>query len=100
RGTLAISCLDSYREAGVPAAAILRAMTTNAARLLGVEQERGAIQVGLAADLIAVPANPLENIDALKRVIFVMKDGRVFQRADPARGTPRGQRPEVRRDEP
>jgi imidazolonepropionase-like amidohydrolase len=100
RGTLAISCLDSYREAGVPAAAILRAMTTNAARLLGVEQERGAIQVGLAADLIAVPANPLEDIDALKRVIFVMKDGRVFQRADPARGTPRGQRPGARRDEP
>jgi hypothetical protein len=36
----------------------------------------------------------------LKRVLFVMKDGRVFQRADPARGTPRGQRPGARRDEP
>jgi imidazolonepropionase-like amidohydrolase len=88
RGTLAISCLDSYREAGLSPPAILRAMTTNAARLLGVDQERGAIKEGLAADIIAVPANPLEDIDALKRVIFVMKNGQVFKAANPARGEP------------
>jgi imidazolonepropionase-like amidohydrolase len=61
-------------------------MTGNAARLLGVDHERGAIRAGLAADLIAVPDNPLENIQALKRVMFVMKNGRVI-RSDTARAT-------------
>ena len=53
-------------------------MTINAARLLGVENERGAIKPGLAADIIATAANPLDDIDALKEVSFVMKDGRII----------------------
>lgn len=36
--------------------------------------------MGLAADLIAMRANPLEDIDALRTVSFVMKDGVVFKR--------------------
>jgi imidazolonepropionase-like amidohydrolase len=79
RGTLAISYLDSYTEAGVPAKEILRMMTTNAARLLGVEKERGALKPGMYADLIAVSGNPLDNINALKKVSFVMKNGVVFK---------------------
>ena len=43
------------------------------------EDERGPIRVGLAADLIAVVGNPLERIDALREVQFVMKDGVVFK---------------------
>jgi imidazolonepropionase-like amidohydrolase len=46
RGSLAITWIDSYVAAGLPPAAIVRAMTTNAARLLGVERERGAIRPG------------------------------------------------------
>jgi imidazolonepropionase-like amidohydrolase len=57
------------------------ALTTNAARLLGVDKERGAIRPGTAADLIAPPENPLENINALKQVSFVMKNGTVFKHA-------------------
>ncbi|HEY3203214.1 MAG TPA: amidohydrolase family protein [Thermoanaerobaculia bacterium] len=79
RGTLSISFIDSFVEAGVPPREILRAMTTNAAKLLGVEKERGAIQPGLAADLIATAENPLERIETLKKVTFVMKDGRVVK---------------------
>lgn len=82
RGTLAISGIDPWVEAGVPPKALLQAMTTNAARLLGVDKERGAIRVGLAADIIAMPDNPLENANALKRITFVMKDGAVFKRVD------------------
>lgn len=79
RGTLAAEYVDSWVEAGVPAKDTLRAMTVNAARLLGVDAERGAIRPGLAADIIATPENPLDNIQAVRKVTFVMKDGAVFR---------------------
>ena len=79
RGTLAAEYVDSWVEAGVPAKDTLQAMTINAARLLGVDRARGAIKAGLAADIIAMPENPLENIQAVRRVTFVMKDGSVFK---------------------
>jgi imidazolonepropionase-like amidohydrolase len=80
RGDVAMEYIDSFREAGIGAPDILRAMTTHAAALLGVENERGTIRVGMAADLVATPANPLDDIDGLKRIDFVMKDGRVWRR--------------------
>jgi imidazolonepropionase-like amidohydrolase len=58
---------------------MLRAMTINAARLLGVDGKRGTIKPGLAADIIATPENPLDNIQAVRKVSFVMKDGSVFR---------------------
>ncbi len=79
RGAVSLSVIDSWVEAGVPAADILRAMTTNAAELLNVSRDRGAIKVGQAADLIAVSGNPLSDITALKRVAFVMKDGKIVR---------------------
>jgi len=79
RGTLAIGYIDSFVEAGVPNRDILRAMTTYAARLLGVEKERGALAPGMYADIIAVPENPLDNIQTLKQVSFVMKNGKVYK---------------------
>ena len=66
-------------EAGVPAADTLRAMTVNAARLLGVDKERGFLKPGMAADIIATPENPIEDIRTLKRVSFVMKEGAVIK---------------------
>ncbi|HKR01156.1 MAG TPA: amidohydrolase family protein [Pyrinomonadaceae bacterium] len=79
RGTEAISGIDVWVMAGIPPRVTLQAMTVNAARLLGVDKQRGAIRQGMAADIIATPENPLENINALKQVSFVMKDGRVFK---------------------
>jgi len=67
--------VDSFKEAGIASSEILRAMTTRAAVLLGVEKERGALRVGMAADLVATPADPLKDIDGLKQIDFVMKDG-------------------------
>jgi imidazolonepropionase-like amidohydrolase len=77
RGSIAASYLDSYVEAGVPAKTILQAMTINAARLIGVEKERGAIRPGMAADIIATSGNPLEDIGVLKHVTFVMRNGEI-----------------------
>ena len=79
RGTLTITWVDSYKEAGMPIRSILQAMTINAARLLGVDNERGLIRVGLAADIIAMPGDPATDIDALKKVDFVMKNGQVVR---------------------
>jgi imidazolonepropionase-like amidohydrolase len=79
RGTLSIGYLDTWMEAGVAPTDILRALTTNAARLLGVDKERGALRPGLAADIVATPENPLDNIQTLKKVSFVMKDGAIIK---------------------
>jgi imidazolonepropionase-like amidohydrolase len=79
RGMQALEYIDSFTEAGVPAPEILRAMTTNAATLLGVEKQRGALKPGMAADLIAVTGNPLNDINVLKKVSFVMRKGIIYR---------------------
>ena len=80
RGEVAIEFIETWKAAGIPNADILRAMTISGYRVSETEKTRGPIKVGLAADLIAVPGNPLEQIDALRDVRFVMKDGMVFKR--------------------
>ncbi len=86
RGSLAITWIDSYLDAGLSPRAILQAMTINAARLLGVERERGTIRPGMAADIIAAPGDPLADPRLLKQVHFVMKDGKVVK----GKATPQG----------
>lgn len=56
----------------------IRTATTIAAELLEVD-DRGRIEAGLLADIVAVPGNPLENIDVMENVGFVMKDGRIYK---------------------
>lgn len=58
-----------------PATAIVAA-TTNAAELLGLKDQVGALRPGMAADLIAVSGDPLTDVRALKAVRFVMKGGK------------------------
>ena len=79
RGTAALSLIDTWVQATIPAKDILQAFTINAAILLGIEKERGSVQPGYFADIIATPDNPLENIQSLKKVSFVMKEGKVYK---------------------
>jgi len=79
RGEVALSYIDSFVEAGIPAADILKIMTINAAQLLGIEKVRGTIAPGLYCDLIVTEDNPLENIQTLKKISFVMKNGLVYK---------------------
>jgi imidazolonepropionase-like amidohydrolase len=79
RGEVCLEFLKTWTDAGIPNADILRAMTTNGYKVSGTEQTRGPIKAGFIADLIAVPGNPLEDVNALKQVQFVMKDGLVFK---------------------
>ena len=79
RGSMAMTWIESWKEAGIPPQVLLQAMTINAARLMGIESTRGALRPGMAADIIATRGDPLQDMDALRSVVFVMKDGRVIK---------------------
>jgi imidazolonepropionase-like amidohydrolase len=66
-------------DLGMKPAAALRAATASAADLLGLGQTIGTLQPGKAADVIAVPGNPLADIHVMEKVKFVMKGGQVFR---------------------
>ncbi len=66
-----------------PMQAIVSASSV-AARALGLHDRIGAIAPGLGADLIAVQGDPLTDITALRRVVFVMKGGTVYRHVAPS----------------
>lgn len=80
RGQVVIDFLKSWKDADIPAKEILKIMTINGYQVTDIYSKRGPIKVGLPADLIAVRENPLENIDTLRDVRFVMKDGIFFKK--------------------
>ena len=80
RGEVAIEFLETWKAAAIPPADILRAMTVTGYKVSETLDKRGLIKPGLAADLIAVPGNPLQNIDDLRNVQFVLKNGLVFKK--------------------
>jgi imidazolonepropionase-like amidohydrolase len=80
RADLMFDYLAVWRAAGVPPADILRAMTSDAAELLRINKVRGSVAAGLSADLVATPGNPLDDIENLRKIDFVMKDGKVVRR--------------------
>ncbi len=67
-----------YVKLGMSPAEALRTGTVNAADLLSLN-DRGVIAAGKLADLVAVPGNPLEDITATERVVFVMQAGKVLK---------------------
>ena len=80
RGQVVIDFLKSWKDAGIPDKEILKIMTVNGYLVSDIYDKRGPIAVGMPADLIAVRENPLEKIDALRDVRYVMKDGIFFKR--------------------
>lgn len=79
RGKLSIDTVDEWKMTGISSVSILQALTTNAAKLLGIEKTRGWIKSGFRADIIAVRDNPLEKIETVKDVVFVMRNGKVYK---------------------
>jgi len=61
-----------------PMDAITAATSLNA-KIMGWEADVGSLETGKFADVVAVPGNPLEDITALERVLFVMKGGEIFR---------------------
>ena len=60
---------------GMTPLALLQADMLNGARILRWENEIGQLKAGFYADIVAVPGNPLNDITAVERVSFVMKNG-------------------------
>ncbi len=58
---------------------VLSAATAGNARILGLHDRIGAVRPGMEADLIAVPGNPLEDLDALGAISMVMVRGRIIK---------------------
>lgn len=75
------------REGRETPAAVLLSAGSVAAQSLGLGTRIGTLAVGFDADLVAVRGNPLDDITAVRRVVFVMKSGRAYRVA--GRGQPR-----------
>lgn len=66
------------REAGERPMDVIVSATSISAESLGLGKEIGTIAAGYQADLVAVAGDPLTDITAVRHVVFVMKDGRVY----------------------
>ena len=71
--------LEVYAEAGIPNAAVLKMATLDSARVTGVDDRSGSIEVGKDADLILLDGNPLEDISAIRRATLVIKGTTVYR---------------------
>jgi imidazolonepropionase-like amidohydrolase len=69
-------------KGGIPAAAVIRSATLIGARAMGQEARMGTIAPGKLANMVALARNPLEDIGNLRTILFTLKRGRRFDRAD------------------
>jgi len=80
RGDMTIAFLDTWKAAGIPAADTLRAMTINGYKAAGRDQRARPDQAGLLRRHDRSRRRPLTDIDTLRNVSFVMKNGMVFKK--------------------
>jgi len=79
RGQASVSRFPVLHQAGMTSLDVLRAVTTNAAEMLGWQDRIGSIESGKFADLVAVGGDPIADVTELERVQFVMKNGEVIR---------------------
>ncbi|WP_371101087.1 amidohydrolase family protein [Streptomyces sp. PU_AKi4] len=75
-----VDSLEFFAHLGMPLERVITMATTDAARALGIGTRTGLIREGYRADLLVVTGNPLDSLDALRRVRLVLADGRPFPR--------------------
>jgi imidazolonepropionase-like amidohydrolase len=71
--------IDRVRDCGVDPMAVLVSANSLGAEALGMADQIGSIAPGLQADIIALEGDPLKDITAVRRVVFVMKGGMVYK---------------------
>jgi imidazolonepropionase-like amidohydrolase len=70
-------------KGGMKPTEALQAATLNAAELLGLSDQIGALEAGKFADIIAVSGDPLADIGNIEKIVFVMKGGEVIKQQRP-----------------
>jgi imidazolonepropionase-like amidohydrolase len=73
--------IDRVRDGGVDPMAAMVSANSVAAEALGMGNQIGSIAAGFEADIIALDGDPIKDITAVRRVVFVMKGGIVFKNA-------------------
>jgi len=76
------------REGGQDPMAAIVSATSLSAESLGLDKQIGSIAADMDADIIATDGNPLQDITAVRRVVFVMKGGKVFENLAPGSKAP------------
>jgi imidazolonepropionase-like amidohydrolase len=71
--------VELYSEAGISNADVLKIATLDSARVVGVADRTGSIEVGKDSDLLLLDGNPLEDIGAVRRAVLVMKGDTVYR---------------------
>ncbi|HYK20749.1 MAG TPA: amidohydrolase family protein [Pyrinomonadaceae bacterium] len=71
--------IDRVRDTGVDPMAAMVSANSLAAQAMGMASEIGSVAPGFQADIIAVDGDPLKDITAVRRVVFVMKSGVVYK---------------------
>jgi imidazolonepropionase-like amidohydrolase len=71
------------RDGGQDPMAALISATSLSAESLGMKDKIGAIAPGMEADIIAMDGDPLKDVTAVRRVVFVIKGGRVYENLAP-----------------
>jgi len=66
-------------DSGMPPMEAIRVATSAPAKFLDLDDQVGSIAVGKLGELVGVPGNPLDDITAMERVVFVMKDNTVYK---------------------
>lgn len=77
-GTSLVEEMALFAEAGVPLDRMLRMVTVEAAEYLGVEDDRGRLEVGFRADLTLFSRNPLDRLDHVRSVQGVLMGSRLI----------------------
>jgi imidazolonepropionase-like amidohydrolase len=73
--------IDRVRDCGVDPMAAMVSANSLGAEAMGMADQIGSITPGLQADIIALDGDPLKDITAVRRVVFVMKGGVVYKNA-------------------
>lgn len=81
---VAVREMEFLAEAGLSTEQALRSGTLEAARLVGLRGQAGAVEEGHLADLIVTERDPLSDLSALRRISFVMQAGRIVRDDLPA----------------
>lgn len=66
-------------KGGMPPMEAIQSATKVTAELLGIDDELGTLEKGKTADVVAVDGDPLKDISVMQKVVFVMKEGRIYK---------------------